>query len=249
MPEITATSDGRISILFTDNDYNIRLVTAKADLSSHTVEITSSDFVTFNTYPYAISYIQNGLLAITFADNNNQTSTSMINTIIGHEVFENGKLIRVDLHESVTIPTSSTINYLDIDSWHVFAENNTEMILAYITEDESDGLSILNINYNEARDTLVIGPRILNKNSGTSDIDTHGIHHLAILMLKSRKFIVSYSMYYYDKGLLLEYSDKWFYSAAGGISFSCIRTGYRRTSVHYFTRCVNYCSDMMIVLL
>lgn len=191
MPEITATSDGRISILFTDNDYNIRLVTAKADLSSHTVEITSSDFVTYNTYPYAISYIQNGLLAITFAENNNQTSTSMINSIIGHEVFENGKLIRVDLHESISIPTSSTINYLDIDSWHGFAENNTEMILAYITEDETDGLNILNINYNDAIDTLVIGPRILNKNSGTSDIDTHGIHHLAILMLQSRKFIVS----------------------------------------------------------
>lgn len=183
------TTSGRIAILFTDNDYNIRLVTAIANKENNSVIVTSSDYVTDNCYPYAITYIHDHILAIAYPTIEMNT-TNVIHTIIAKEIISNDSQTTIQFYQSVSIPIISDVTFLDIDSWHLFNSVNTELILAYITDDETDGLSIMNLSYDSSSYTLHLGPRILNKNSGTSSIDTHGVHHLAILMLQSRKFIV-----------------------------------------------------------
>ena len=62
-------------------------------------------------------------------------------------------------------------------------------ILWLLTDDEGDGLIIRHLRVDNDS-VLRLGPRMNNKNSGVSDIDTHGIHHLAILMLQNSKFLV-----------------------------------------------------------
>lgn len=183
------TTSGRIAILFTDNDYNIRLVTAIANKENNSVIVTSSDYVTDNCYPYAITYIHDYILAIAYPTIEMNT-TNVIHTIIAKEIISNDSQTTIQFYQSVSIPIISDVTFLDIDSWHLFNSVNTELILAYITDDETDGLSIMNLSYDSSSYTLHLGPRILNKNSGTSSIDTHGVHHLAILMLQSHKFIV-----------------------------------------------------------
>ena len=183
------TTNGRIAILFTDNDYNIRLVTAKANKESNSVIVTSSDYVTDSCYPYAITYIQDPILAIAYPSIEMNT-TNVIHTIIAKEVISNDNQTTIQFYQSISIPVVSEVTFLDIDSWFLFNSFNSELILAYITDDETDGLSIMNLSYDSSSSSLHLGPRILNKNSGTSSIDTHGVHHLAILMLQSRKFIV-----------------------------------------------------------
>lgn len=183
------TSEGRIAILFTDNDYNVRLVTATADFQSNAVEIVTSDRVAEQCYPYGVSYIQNGVIAIVYAESEGNT-TYAIRTVVANEIKED-KYISIQFKESISILLPSKASYIDLDSWLRYSETNVHLILAYITDDESVGLVISNIVYNPDSNSLLQGTRILNKAGGTSDVDTHGVHHLSILMLPNHRFLVS----------------------------------------------------------
>ena len=37
---------------------------------------------------------------------------------------------------------------------------------------------------------LRLGSRMSNKNGGITDVDTHGVHYLALLMMTDRRFLV-----------------------------------------------------------
>ena len=171
-PEVSVSGD-RLAILFTDNDYNIRLITATANLTTNSVTITSSDVIAESASVYVIGY----------------SNSSFIQTVVGIEERTTSGSYFLSFEESISIDCAHIVSFLEIDSWNHFVENNHNIVVAYITDDEGDGLIIRHLRVDNDS-VLRLGPRMNNKNSGVSDIDTHGIHHLAILMLQNSKFLV-----------------------------------------------------------
>ena len=181
-PEVSV-SGNRLAILFTDNDYSIRLVTATADLNTNSVTITSSDVITESASVYAIAYVRPSVIAIGYSN------SSFIQTVVGTEERTTSGSYVLSFEESIPIDCAHIVSFLEIGSWDHFVEDNHNIVIAYITDDEGDGLIIRHLQV--AKDnTLHLGPRMNNKNSGVSDVDTHGVHHLSILMLQNSKFLV-----------------------------------------------------------
>lgn len=182
-PEVSVSGD-RLAILFTDNDYKIRLITATANYDSNSVTITSSDVVTDSASVYTITYIRPSVLAMGYSN------SSLIQTVIGiEERMESGNYT-LSFVESKQLDCAHTVSFLDMGSWNHFVEDNRNLIIAYITDDEGDGLIIRHLELAVNQTALYLGPRMNNKNSGVSDVDTHGVHHLSILMLQNSKFLV-----------------------------------------------------------
>ena len=181
-PEVSVSGD-RLAILFTDNDYNIRLITATANLTTNSVTITSSDVIAESASVYAVSYVRPSVIVIGYSN------SSFIQTVVGIEERTTSGSYFLSFEESISIDCAHIVSFLEIDSWNHFVENNHNIVVAYITDDEGDGLIIRHLRVDNDS-VLRLGPRMNNKNSGVSDIDTHGIHHLAILMLQNSKFLV-----------------------------------------------------------
>ena len=185
-PKITV--DGtRFAILFTDNDYFTRLMTGTIDPESLHVEMTTDDIVIEEQTVYSVAYIQHSVLGLVYAVNMNGT---FIQSALGVEhVDETGKYF-ITLKESAEIECMHSVSFLEMGSWNRFEEGNSNVIVTFITDDESDGLIIRHMRFESISQSLLLGPRMNNKNSGVSDIDTHGVHHLSILMMENSKFMV-----------------------------------------------------------
>ena len=82
------------------------------------------------------------------------------------------------------------VTFLKVGAWALFDRNNAQLILAYITSDEVDGLVIRDLQYEPSLHRLRLGSRMSNKNGGITDVDTHGVHYLALLMMTDRRFLV-----------------------------------------------------------
>jgi hypothetical protein len=185
-PSITVDGN-RFAILFTDNDYFTRLMTGTIDVESLTVTMTTDNIVIEEQTVYSISYIQHSVLGLVYAVNMNGT---FIQSALGFEsVDETGKY-SITLKETSEIECLHSISFLEMGSWGRFDKGNSNVIVTFITDDESDGLIIRHMRYEKVTQSFLLGPRMNNKNSGVSDIDTHGVHHLSILMMENNKFMV-----------------------------------------------------------
>ena len=185
-PKITVDGN-RFAILFTDNDYFTRLMTGTIDVESLRVEMTTDDIVIEEQTVYSIAYIQHSVIGLVYAVNMNGT---FIQSAMGFEsVDETGKY-SISLKESSEIECVHPVSFLEMGSWNRFQQDNSNVIVTFITDDEADGLIIRHLRFEQVTQSLRLGPRMNNKNSGVSDIDTHGIHHLSILMMENNKFMV-----------------------------------------------------------
>ena len=162
-------------------------MTGTIDVESLTVTMTTDNIVIEEQTVYSISYIQHSVLGLVYAVNMNGT---FIQSALGFEsVDETGKY-SITLKETSEIECLHSISFLEMGSWGRFDKGNSNVIVTFITDDESDGLIIRHMRYEKVTQSFLLGPRMNNKNSGVSDIDTHGVHHLSILMMENNKFMV-----------------------------------------------------------
>ena len=188
-PEVAITPEGRLALLFTDNDYRLRLVTATVT-ADRSVTITSSDEVWTHSDVYSVVYVQKDVLALGFATESLTEGDYEIRAVCAEETLEGGNYT-VGFRNTTVISGIEKVTFLRMGSWVLFDANNTQVILAYVTADETDGLIIRDLVYNKQAQKLRLGPRMSNKNGGVTDVDTHGVHYLALLMMMNRRFLVS----------------------------------------------------------
>ena len=162
-PEVSITPEGRLALLFTDNDFHLRLVTATVG-KDFSITLTSSDEVYTFSSVYSVAYLREGVLGVGFAAGNATDVEHSIHVLCVEEEWRGENAL--------------------------FDRDNAQLILAYITSDEVDGLVIRDLQYEPSLRRLRLGSRMSNKNGGITDVDTHGVHYLALLMMTDRRFLV-----------------------------------------------------------
>ena len=190
-PEVTVTKN-RAAFLFVDYFEVVHLMTARIDVEQNTVDITSEDILVDYAPSYSIAYIQDSYLAIGYGLNEGN-KTFGVQIMLGKEIPLPSGNVSISLTPTSSISLKSQPIFMKVGSWNNHLENNMNSILAFVTENEDDGLLIYHLHCTPEFKSIRVGTRICNRNSGMSNMDIQGIHHLSILMLLHNKFMVYYS--------------------------------------------------------
>ena len=186
-PEVSITPEGRLALLFTDNDFHLRLVTATVG-KDFSITLTSSDEVYTFSSVYSVAYLREGVLGLGFAVGNTTDVEHSIHVLCVEEW--RGENVTMRFTNTTLLTGMEEVTFLKVGAWALFDRDNAQLILAYITSDEVDGLVIRDLQYEPSLHRLRLGSRMSNKNGGITDVDTHGVHYLALLMMTDRRFLV-----------------------------------------------------------
>ena len=241
-PEVTLSLDGHVSILFTDNDSHLRLVTLLANETANSLELLTSQVVADTATHYDVAYVHEKYTAIAYSFFDDDNITMTIQTVLGYE--EDGAL---QLLDGCVIADLNPITFLHFDSWNQIDPSDLHLILTYISDRDTDGLIVNDVRLDTNRMTFALGPRISNRNSAYSGIDSTGVHHLEIVMLENRKFMVSMLLCFHV-GLLFEHSERWIHCSAGFRAVAFVGTDVRRTAVHPIERQIRGCCNKETLL-
>lgn len=241
-PEVTVSSDGRVSILFTDNDSHLRLVTLLANETANSLELLTSQVVADTATHYDVTYVceKYSAIAYSFLDDDNTTMT--IQTVLGYEEDDALRLV-----DGCTISDVDPVTFLHFDSWNQIDPSDSHLILTYISDQDTDGLIVSDVRLDTNKMTFVLGPRISDHNSAYSDVDSTGVHYLEIVMLESRKFMVS-ALICFQVGLLFKYPERWIHCSASLCAVAVARADVRRTAVHHIERHIRRCYNKEVLL-
>ena len=187
-PEVSITPAGRLALLFTDNDFHLRLVTATVG-KDFSITLTSSDEVYTFSSVYSVAYLREGVLGLGFAVGNTTDVEHSIHVLCVEEEWR-GENVTMRFTNTTLLTGMEEVTFLKVGAWALFDRDNAQLILAYITSDEVDGLVIRDLQYEPSLHRLRLGSRMSNKNGGITDVDTHGVHYLALLMMTDRRFLV-----------------------------------------------------------
>ena len=187
-PEVSITPAGRLALLFTDNDFHLRLVTATVG-KDFSITLTSSDEVYTFSSVYSVAYLREGVLGLGFAVGNTTDVEHSIHVLCVEEEWR-GENVTMRFTNTTLLTGMEEVTFLKVGAWALFDRDNAQLILAYITSDEVDGLVIRDLQYEPSLRRLRLGSRMSNKNGGITDVDTHGVHYLALLMMTDRRFLV-----------------------------------------------------------
>ena len=187
-PEVSITPEGRLALLFTDNDFHLRLVTATVG-KDFSITLTSSDEVYTFSSVYSVAYLREGVLGLGFAVGNTTDVEHSIHVLCVEEEWR-GENVTMRFTNTTLLTGMEEVTFLKVGAWALFDRDNAQLILAYITSDEVDGLVIRDLQYEPSLHRLRLGSRMSNKNGGITDVDTHGVHYLALLMMTDRRFLV-----------------------------------------------------------
>lgn len=187
-PEVSITPEGRLALLFTDNDFHLRLVTATVG-KDFSITLTSSDEVYTFSSVYSVAYLREGVLGLGFAVGNTTDVEHSIHVLCVEEEWR-GENVTMRFTNTTLLTGMEEVTFLKVGAWALFDWDNAQLILAYITSDEVDGLVIRDLQYEPSLHRLRLGSRMSNKNGGVTDVDTHGVHYLALLMMTDRRFLV-----------------------------------------------------------
>ena len=187
-PEVSITPAGRLALLFTDNDFHLRLVTATVG-KDFSITLTSSDEVYTFSSVYSVAYLREGVLGLGFAVGNTTDVEHSIHVLCVEEEWR-GENVTMRFTNTTLLTGMEEVTFLKVGAWALFDRDNAQLILAYITSDEVDGLVIRDLQYEPSLHRLRLGSRMSNKNGGVTDVDTHGVHYLALLMMTDRRFLV-----------------------------------------------------------
>lgn len=187
-PEVSITPEGRLALLFTDNDFHLRLVTATVG-KDFSITLTSSDEVYTFSSVYSVAYLREGVLGLGFAAGNATDVEHSIHVLCVEEEWR-GENVTMRFTNTTLLTGMEEVTFLKVGAWALFDRDNAQLILAYITSDEVDGLVIRDLQYEPSLRRLRLGSRMSNKNGGITDVDTHGVHYLALLMMTDRRFLV-----------------------------------------------------------
>lgn len=188
-PEVSITPEGRLALLFTDNDFHLRLVTATVG-KDFSITLTSSDEVFGKSSVYSVAYIREGVLGIGFAVGSSLDLQHSIHMLCVEEEWK-GENVTMQFRNTTMLTDMEEVTFLEVGAWALFDPDNAQLILTYITSDEVDGLIIRDFRYDAVTHYLRLGSRMSNKNGGVTDVDTHGVHYLALLMMMNRRFLVA----------------------------------------------------------
>ena len=187
-PEVSITPAGSLALLFTDNDFHLRLVTATVG-KDFSITLTSSDEVYTFSSVYSVAYLREGVLGLGFAVGNTTDVEHSIHVLCVEEEWR-GENVTMRFTNTTLLTGMEEVTFLKVGAWALFDRDNAQLILAYITSDEVDGLVIRDLQYEPSLHRLRLGSRMSNKNGGVTDVDTHGVHYLALLMMTDRRFLV-----------------------------------------------------------
>ena len=186
-PEVSITPAGRLALLFTDNDFHLRLVTATVG-KDFSITLTSSDEVYTFSSVYSVAYLREGVLGVGLEEF--MARQHGLYPALDVEEEWRGENVTMRFTNTTLLTGMEEVTFLKVGAWALFDRNNAQLILAYITSDEVDGLVIRDLQYEPSLHRLRLGSRMSNKNGGITDVDTHGVHYLALLMMTDRRFLV-----------------------------------------------------------
>ena len=140
-PEVSITPEGRLALLFTDNDFHLRLVTATVG-KDFSITLTSSDEVYTFSSVYSVAYLREGVLGVGFAAGNATDVEHSIHVLCVEEEWR-GENVTMRFTNTTLLTGMEEVTFLKVGAWALFDRNNAQLILAYITSDEVDGLVLL----------------------------------------------------------------------------------------------------------
>lgn len=185
-PEASIFPNGRIAILFTDNDALLRLVTLQATEETNSLKLLSSIVVSETMTHYDVTFIAENCIAVAYSYLDATNVTSTIQTAL---VFDRGD--RLELMESTAIEEVSPLSFMHLESWTAFDPSDTQMILVYSPASSAEDLVVQNVALNAEKNRVVLGARLNSKN-GELRVDSTGMHSLDVTMLQNRKFMVAF---------------------------------------------------------